>query len=124
MVFGVLEEELLRDRIVVGIHDKSLSQNLQATATLTLKDALDKVRTKEMITKQSSFLSQDSSSNRLSASADVVRRKPSNSSSEKYASSWSSKRPGQFARSQGQSKKRVEGVVIQSIPKEFVQQPQ
>ena len=37
--FGVFREELIRDRIVVGIRDKALSEKLQLEADLTLDKA-------------------------------------------------------------------------------------
>ena len=52
------KEPLLRDRIVVGIRDKKLSEQLQLDDKLTLQTALAKVRSKEMITKQSNSLQQ------------------------------------------------------------------
>ena len=42
--YGDLKEELIRDRIVVGIRDKSLSERLQMDEKLTLEDAKWKVR--------------------------------------------------------------------------------
>ena len=54
--FGVLREELIRDRIVVGIRDKSLSERLQLEAELTLEKAVNFVRQKETVRKQKGFL--------------------------------------------------------------------
>ena len=39
--FGVLREELIRDRIVVGIRDKALSEKLKLEANLTLEKAMN-----------------------------------------------------------------------------------
>ena len=50
--FGVLREELIRDRIVVGIRDKALSEKLQLEADLTLEKAINFVRQKETVRKQ------------------------------------------------------------------------
>ncbi len=47
--YGEMQEELLRDRMVVGIRDTKLSESLQLDEKLTLKTALSKVRSKEMI---------------------------------------------------------------------------
>ncbi|XP_064212700.1 uncharacterized protein K02A2.6-like [Tribolium castaneum] len=44
-----LEEELIRDRLVVGIRDEKLSENLQMNDKLTLKTAIDKITQVERI---------------------------------------------------------------------------
>ncbi len=54
--FGTLREELIRDRIVVGIQDKSLSEKLQLEAELTLEKAMNLVRQRETVRKQQEFL--------------------------------------------------------------------
>ena len=68
--YGELHEDFLRDRIVVGIRDTNLSESLQMDDKLTLKTTLEKVRSKELIKKQSSLL-QDIPA---AARADTVRR--------------------------------------------------
>ena len=50
--FGSLREELIRDRIVVGILDKRLSEKLQLEADLTLEKAMNLVRQRETVRKQ------------------------------------------------------------------------
>ena len=50
--FGVLREELIRDRIVVGIRDKALSEKLQLEADLTLEKAMNFARQNETVRKQ------------------------------------------------------------------------
>lgn len=57
--FGVLREELIRDRIVVGIRDKVLSEKLQLEADLTLEKAVNFARQKETVRKQQMFLRGD-----------------------------------------------------------------
>lgn len=52
--FGTLREEMIRDRIVVGILDTSLSEKLQLDSTLTLEKATTEVRQREMVRKQQS----------------------------------------------------------------------
>lgn len=54
--FGALRDELIRDRIVVGIRDKKLSERLQLDSTLTLKSAITTVRQNEMVKKQQLLL--------------------------------------------------------------------
>ena len=47
--YGALKEEMLRDRIVVGIHDKALSDKLQMDESLSLEKAKTQVRQKEAV---------------------------------------------------------------------------
>ena len=54
--FGVLKEELIRDRIVVGLADKKLSEHLQLKSNLTLEDAIAKARQSEAVKKQQGIL--------------------------------------------------------------------
>ena len=50
--YGALKEEMLRDRIVVGIKDVTLSERLQMDADLTLEKAKKQVRQKEAVKQQ------------------------------------------------------------------------
>lgn len=54
--FGALREELIRDRIVVGIRDAKLSENLQLDPDLTLERAIVKVKQSAAIKKQQPVL--------------------------------------------------------------------
>ena len=50
--YGELQDEMIRDRIVVGLHDATLSEKLQLELELTLESAIAKVRQAELIRKQ------------------------------------------------------------------------
>ena len=50
--YGNLHEEMIRDRIVVGIRDNKLSQKMQLEPELTLKKAIDLARQCESVKKQ------------------------------------------------------------------------
>ncbi|GBO32108.1 hypothetical protein AVEN_189602-1 [Araneus ventricosus] len=50
--YGVLHDELIRDRIVVGIRDKNLSEKLQLDADLTLTKVIERVRLSEVVKEQ------------------------------------------------------------------------
>ena len=50
---------MIRDRIVVGIRDKALSEKLQLEADLTLEKAVNFARQKENVRKQQGFLRGD-----------------------------------------------------------------
>ena len=52
--YGSLTEQLIRDRIIVGILDNKLSETLQLDDQLTLEKAVNKVMQAEMIKKQQS----------------------------------------------------------------------
>ena len=58
--FGNLRDELIRDRLVVGILDKQLSEKLQLDVDLTLEKAIIQAREKETIKKQQTVLRTDS----------------------------------------------------------------
>ena len=53
--YGDLKEQMLRDRLVVGIRDTSISQKLQMNAKLTLEDAKE-IRQREAVREQSQQL--------------------------------------------------------------------
>ncbi|KAL7374026.1 hypothetical protein ABVT39_020482 [Epinephelus coioides] len=54
--FGTLKEEMIRDRIVVGIRDSRLSERLQLDPDLTLAKTITQVRQQEEIKKQQQLL--------------------------------------------------------------------
>ena len=57
--YGELKNEMIRDRLVVGISDTALSESLQMDASLTLEKAKTKIRQKEAVRKQQDFLQHD-----------------------------------------------------------------
>lgn len=57
--YGLLKDELIRDRIVVGIADKKLSEKLQLLDDLTLDKAIRSVTQAEEIKKQTDSLGQN-----------------------------------------------------------------
>ena len=50
--YGDLKNELLRDRLIVGIRDAKLSESLQMDVELTLETAKKKIRQKEAVREQ------------------------------------------------------------------------
>ena len=54
--YGTLKEEILRDRLVVGIRDKRVSEKLQLEADLTLESAKKTIRQREAVRQQSKEL--------------------------------------------------------------------
>lgn len=54
--YGALKEEMIRDRIVVGIRDSSLSEKLQLDADLTLEKVKTLVRQREAVHEQQALL--------------------------------------------------------------------
>ena len=50
--FGTLEEEMIRDRIVIGIGDNRTRERLLREPDLKLERAIDTCRTNELATKQ------------------------------------------------------------------------
>ena len=55
--YGTLKDEMLRDRLVVGIRDSALSDKLQLDATLTLESAKKQIRQKEAVREHRAELS-------------------------------------------------------------------
>ena len=54
--YGILHDELVKDRIVVGIKDSKLSEKLQMTPDLTLESAVIEGRQSEAVKKQQSVV--------------------------------------------------------------------
>ena len=50
--YGTIEQELIRDRLVVGIRNKKLSEKMQLTEGLTLEKAIDMAVQQELVHKQ------------------------------------------------------------------------
>ena len=59
--FGTLWDDLIWDRIVVGIKDKKLSEKLQLDSKLTVEKAITKARQSETVKKQQPFLQETKS---------------------------------------------------------------
>ena len=59
--YGTLHDELLRDRIVVGLADKWLSERKQMEKNLDLEKAIDMARQSEAVKKQQNTLRSDTS---------------------------------------------------------------
>ena len=70
--FGPMKEELIRDRLVVGIRDQALSERLQIEAELTLDKAKRPIRQREAVKEQQEVLKQ---SNKEDVSLDAVAKK-------------------------------------------------
>ncbi|GBO20528.1 Uncharacterized protein K02A2.6 [Araneus ventricosus] len=62
--YGVLHDELIRDRIVIGIRDKNLNEKLQLVADLTLTKVIERVRLSEVVKEQQGkLIEKDSAKN-------------------------------------------------------------
>ena len=59
--FGALKEELIRDRIVVGLQNRELSEKRQLDANLTLEKATNLARQRETVNNNKTVLTADSS---------------------------------------------------------------
>ena len=57
--YGDLTSEMMRDRLVVGIQDETLSQKLQLDPTLTLDKAKQMILQKEAVREQQQALKKD-----------------------------------------------------------------
>ncbi|UYV64702.1 hypothetical protein LAZ67_3001707 [Cordylochernes scorpioides] len=63
--FEGLHEQLIRDRIVVGVRDKALSERMQLDSELTLEKAVKMVRQQEAVRQQQVDLQRPSTSQRV-----------------------------------------------------------
>ena len=73
--YGALQEQMIRDRIVVGIRDQALSQRMQIDPDLTLEKAKTSVRQREAVKEQQAVLGKTApTSAKLETSVDFVRK--------------------------------------------------
>ena len=61
--YGALQDEMIRDRLVVGIRDAVLSEKLQLDADLTLEKAKKSIRQREAIREQQTILDETNGAN-------------------------------------------------------------
>ena len=81
--YGDLRDEMIRDRIVVGLRDSSLSEKLQLEADLTLEKAVATARQRESVKKQQRVIrAEDSPSN-----VDFINSKQSHGKKDKLVRS-------------------------------------
>ena len=76
--YGTLRDEMIRDRLVVGIRDAGLSQQLQLDVELTLEKTKTKIRQREAVGEQQKELQQSPSGNTSPANLEELnsRRRP------------------------------------------------
>lgn len=72
--YGALHDELLRDRLVVGLQDSSLSERMQLDKDLTLAKAITMARQSEEIKRQQTDLRGEASVNKATMDAVHVRK--------------------------------------------------
>ncbi len=82
--YGTLRDELLRDRIVVGIRDLRLSEKLQLDSNLTLEKAVNSVRQSESIKKQQPLLHTDVKVAQAAGVDEIKRKKGRKSQNSRY----------------------------------------
>ena len=74
--FGTLKEELIRDRIVVGIRNAVLSQKLMLDDTLTLDKAVKQAKSSELVKEHHKILKGDGEDGKINRLRDKKRRPP------------------------------------------------
>ena len=84
--YGELKDEMLRDRLVVGIRDVSLSERLQMDSELTLEKAMKMVRQKEAVHQHNSQLQGNPETND-SGDLSLLKYKSANNSRREIQSS-------------------------------------
>lgn len=73
--YGPLHDELIRDRLVVGLNDIRLSERMQLDKDLTLEKAIDMARQSEAVKQQQSNLRGECVTSKASGSVDRVINK-------------------------------------------------
>ena len=68
--YGTLHDEIVRDRIVVGLKGKALSEKLQLEADLALEKAINQARQKELVRQQQGIFRQEGPS---ASNVDIVK---------------------------------------------------
>ncbi len=71
--YDAFKDEMIRDRLVVGIRDSALSERLQMDAELTLERAKKLIRQREAVRGQQQFLRADASTKEVHGNVDFVR---------------------------------------------------
>ena len=77
--FGLLHDEMIRDRIVVGLADQKLSEKFQLDADLTLEKAIKRVRQSESVRSQQSIVRGQDDASQPAEVDGVHKSKPQNS---------------------------------------------
>ena len=83
--YGDLRDEMIRDRLVVGIRDAALSRQLQLDAELTLEKAKTKVRQREAVAEQQKVLKLNTPSAGLEEVHSRKRFTPNNRGQRRHA---------------------------------------
>ena len=87
--YGTLKDEMIRDRIVVGLQDSKLSEKLQLDSELSLAKAINHARQSEAVKKQQALLRNDfKDSEDAKKNVDTVkvtRKKPSETQGWEWA---------------------------------------
>ena len=74
--YGAIKDEMVRDRLVVGLKYQALSERLQMDSELTLKKAVDLARSSERIKKQQQVLRNDDRNLSVEAVRQESSKKP------------------------------------------------
>ena len=82
--YGALHDEMIRDRIVVGLRDKALSAKLQLESDLTLEKAVNQARQKELVRQQQEVLRPQGQQGIGSIIGSIDRLKFKNSTDKKF----------------------------------------
>ena len=74
--FGALKDELIRDRIVVGIRNAALSQKLMQDDTLTLDKAVKQAKSLELVKEHHDILKGDGEEGKIKCIGDTRKKRP------------------------------------------------
>ena len=82
--YGTLQDEMIRDRIVVGLKDVKLSERLQTDPDLTLQKAVQQARQSEAVKKQQALIQTGKRGQEFNANVDAAYTGERNRSIKSY----------------------------------------
>ena len=82
--YGTLQDEMIRDRIVVGLKDVKLSERLQTDPDLTLQKAVQQARQSEAVKKQQTLIQTGKRGQEFNANVDAAYAGERNRSIKSY----------------------------------------
>lgn len=101
--FAAIENEMLRDRIVMGVSDKKLQMRLMEIADLTYEKAVEKGRASEATKEQTDEM------NKIVATVSEVKQSNNNANRGNAKSTWHKKKPFKYEHRQSKQQQQQNG---------------
>ena len=114
--YGALHDEMVRGRIVVGLKDKRLSEQLQMDPELTLERAINKARQSELVKRQQEMLKVNFRTDIASTQLDSVHARQQFGARPKHVKQHKEKRAPQDKQTQCRRCGDARGHSLQQCP--------